>query len=200
MTRAVFLDRDGTINKEVNYLTRIEDLVIPEDVPPTLKRFKDLGFLNIIITNQSGIARGYLTTDALAEINSEIRRRLFGFYGQELIDAVYFSPFHPNGSIPEYKISSNCRKPGTGMIDRAVKEFDIDLSGSFLIGDSYSDILCAQNAGVRSILLLAGHGQSAYKKCIEDNIQIDFFTEKISGSIMFIERKIKSDKFDKSHS
>lgn len=196
MNKAVFLDRDGTINKEVNFLTKIEDLEIIEGVPQALKSLKEMGFINIVISNQSGIARGYLTTDTLNEINAELKLRLHKVFQTELIDAIYYSPFLPEGIIPEFSKPSNCRKPGTGMIEQAVLDFEIDTKKSFFIGDSYVDMLCAKNAGIRRILLKTEHNKDAYNKCIEDNIQIDFFAENILSSTEFIESKIKSEKID----
>lgn len=196
MAKAVFLDRDGTINEEVDFLKRIEDIKIIDGVPQALRRFKQLGFLNIITSNQSGVARGYFTIEELNRINTEILSQLKQFYDEELIDAVYFSPFHPEGIIPEYSKSSDCRKPGTGLIDKAVREFGINTESSFFIGDSYVDMLCADRAGLCKILLKTGYGLDAYNKCIEDNLQIDFFAENILSSTAFIESKIKSDKID----
>lgn len=196
MNKAVFIDRDGTINKEVNFLKRVEDIEIIEGVPTALKRFKELGFLNIVISNQSGIARGYLTLEILDHINTEIKFRLYEYYQTELIDGIYFSPFLPNGVIPEFSKVTNCRKPATGMIEQAVRDFNINLEKSFFIGDSYVDMLCARNAGIQNILLETEYRKDAYNKCIEDNIQIDFFAKNILDSLEFIESKIKSDKID----
>lgn len=196
MNKAVFLDRDGTLNREVNFLTNVGELEILEGVPQALKSFKEMGFLNIVISNQSGIARGYLTIETLEDINTELKLRLFEVFRTELIDAIYFSPYLPGGNIPEYSKPSNCRKPGTGMIEQAVRHFEIDTGKSFFIGDSYVDMLCARNAGLTKILIKTEYNGDAYNKCIEDNIQIDFFAENILSSSEFIESKIKSEKID----
>ena len=114
-SKAIFLDRDGTINKEVNYLTDKKDIEIIDGATEALANFKKQGYLNIIITNQSAIARGLLTIEQLMEIHNDFLK-ILTLNGTPLIDDIFYSPYHTDGVIEEYKIQSNDRKPGIGMI------------------------------------------------------------------------------------
>jgi len=180
MKKAIFLDRDGTINYDVGYLSKITDIRIFDGVTESLKTFKESGYLNIIITNQSGIARGYFSEADLQYIHDEFSR-LLTIDGIKLVDDIFFSPYHIEGTIQEYTKDSKTRKPGTGMIEEAVKKYDIDLSKSYFIGDSIVDMQCAENAGLMKVLVRTGYGTGTIQKCEELKIGIDFigndFTE-----------------------
>lgn len=186
MNKAVFLDRDGTINEDVNYLTSKEELVIFPGVKEALTRLKDLGFLNLVITNQSGIARGYLSEEDLAEIHKDIDRVL-NIDGKPLIDDYFYSPYHVDGVVPEYSKHSEDRKPVTGMIDKAVKKYDIDVKESFLVGDSLVDMKSAENAGLTKILVKTGYGTKTRKECINEGITINYFAEDLDDASVYIE-------------
>jgi len=152
MTKAIFLDRDGTINEEVNYLRNIKDIRIFPGTTEALQKFKFLGYINIIVTNQSGIARGFLTEEELNIIHNKFRNILTS-ENQELIDDIFYSPFHKDGVIKKYISDSPDRKPGVGMILKAKQKHNIDISQSFFIGDSKSDMKCAENAGLKKIFI-----------------------------------------------
>lgn len=187
MSKAIFLDRDGTLNKEVNYLRRIEDIKILPGVKEALIKFRQSGFLNIIITNQSGIARGYLTENDLKNIHSEFRKLLRN-ESEDLIDEIYYSPYHTDGIIEKYSIQSKDRKPETGMILKARERFNIDLKESYFIGDSFTDMQCAENAGLKKILVKTGYGETDYEKCRESDIKIDYYADDLSDAAMFVEK------------
>ena len=189
MRKAIFLDRDGTINEEVNYLKYPEEIRIFPKAVKALHTFKSLGFLNIIITNQSGIARGYLSEDDLEKIHNEFRK-ILKHDGKELIDLIYFSPFHPEGIVEKYRSDSPDRKPGTGMIEKALKKFNLNLSESFLIGDSYTDIKCAVNAGIKSILVRTGYGTRDEKICIDENLKPEYIADDIYEASEFIRKSL----------
>lgn len=173
MNKALFLDRDGTIVKEIpgtgdsesfGYLTKAEDVELIEGSADAIALAKENGFKTIIITNQSAIARGWITEEDFRRIND----RMFVLLKQEnssaIIDDVFYCPFHPDGTIERYKKLSENRKPGTGMIIEAKAKHDIDLSGSYIIGDALSDIQCGNKAGIKSVLVLTGYGKSAKQK------------------------------------
>lgn len=147
--RAVFLDRDGTINKYVGFLTDINQFELIENVSEAVKKINDSGYLAIVISNQPVIARGEVSLDELNEIHNKMET-LLGADGAYL-DAVYFCPHHPHkgfaGERAEYKIECECRKPKAGMLWEAAQKFNIDLSQSWMVGDSENDILCGRNAG-----------------------------------------------------
>ncbi len=187
MAKAIFLDRDGTLNSDVGYLSRKEDIEILPGAADALAAFKELGFLNIIITNQSGVARGLLTENELKSIHDEFLR-ILNSGGRKLIDDIFYSPYYENGIVEEYSIRHDTRKPGTGMIEAAVKKYNIDLNESFFIGDSLVDMQCAQNAGVKKILVLTGYGDMTLETCKLENIPLEYVSKNLEGTVDFIRK------------
>jgi len=185
--KAIFLDRDGTINKEVNYLTDKKDIVILDGAKEGLLNFNKLGYLNIIITNQSAIARGLLTIEQLENIHREFQR-LLTVDDLNLIDDIFYSPYHAEGKVEEFKTESNLRKPGIGMISSAVEKHKIDIKKSFLIGDSFVDMKCAQNAGLRRIMVMTGFGKSELIKCKKEDIFIDYLANDLLDASEYISK------------
>jgi D-glycero-D-manno-heptose 1,7-bisphosphate phosphatase len=154
---AVFLDRDGTMIEEVGFITSENDIDIFPFTADALRILRKLGYLLIVVSNQSGVARGYLTEERVVELNDEIFRRLKDQGARP--DFFFYCPHHPDATVDMYRVDCNCRKPKTGMIDAALKEVDIDLSRSFSVGDKLSDVRLGQNIGGRGILVLTGYGQ-----------------------------------------
>jgi D-glycero-D-manno-heptose 1,7-bisphosphate phosphatase len=153
LKRAIFLDRDGTINEERNYLIDPAELVLLPGVGAALRRGREAGYLLVVVTNQSGVARGYFTTAAVAELHEHLQRELRP-YGVQ-IDAFYLCPHHPeHGAGP-----CDCRKGEPGMLLQAAREHHIDLAASWMIGDKRSDIEAGSKAGCRSILVRTGYGE-----------------------------------------
>lgn len=154
--KAVFLDRDGTINKYVGFLRNIEDFVLIEGVSEAIKLINQSGYLAIVVTNQPVIARGEVTWDELHEIHRKMET-LLGKDGA-YIDAIYICPHHPDkgfeGERPEYKIECDCRKPKPGLLLQAAREFNIDLSQSIMIGDSERDRNVKENAKLKEAFLV----------------------------------------------
>ncbi len=150
--KAIFLDRDGTINKYVGFLRNIEEFELIDDVAEAIKIINNSGYLAIVVTNQPVIARGEVTFDELQEIHNKMET-LLGLEGAYL-DGIYFCPHHPHkgyeGEIAELKINCECRKPKPGLLLQAAKDFNIDLSQSFMIGDSENDILAGIAANCRT--------------------------------------------------
>lgn len=160
--RAIFLDRDGTINKYVGFLTDIKDFELIDSITDGIIRINKSGYLCIVITNQPVVARGEVTIDELDIIHKRMETEL-GNKGA-YIDAIYYCPHHPDkgfvGEIPELKVDCTCRKPKPGMIFRAAEDFNIDLSSSWIFGDGQNDILCGINAGVHTALYV-GEGSDS---------------------------------------
>ena len=155
MYRAVFLDRDGVINRDApegNYLTSVEEIIILPRVPEALNILKKKGYSLIVVSNQGAIAREFNTFEGVEKMNEEINRRIFQEVGIK-IDAFYFCPHHPKGTIPEYAINCNCRKPSPGMLLEAAKRYDIDLSGSYMVGDRTADVVAGKSAGCKTFLV-----------------------------------------------
>lgn len=151
LKKAVFLDRDGTINVEKNYLYKIEDFEFIDGVLKALRELSDAGFLLIIITNQSGIARGYYTEKDYGILNSW----LFETFAKNgiKISASYFCPHLPDASVERYRTICNCRKPNTGLFEQAVKDFNIDLKKSFAIGDKIRDLAICEKSECKGFLI-----------------------------------------------
>ncbi len=149
MRPAVFLDRDGTINHEVHYLSRPEDFELLPGVGPALRRLQDAGFLLVVVTNQSGLARGYFDEATLQRIHDKMARLLAA--DGVAIDRIYHCPALPDDGHPD-------RKPSPGMVDRATADLEIDRGQSWLVGDKTVDVQTGANAGVRTILVRTGYG------------------------------------------
>lgn len=160
--KAVFLDRDGTINKYVGFLRNIDEFELMPGVAEAIRKINSSGFLAIVVTNQPVIARGEVTVPELQEIHNKMET-LLGAEGAYL-DTIYYCPHHPHkgyeGEIPELKIDCDCRKPKPGMLIRAAEKFNIDLSASWMIGDGENDIKAGKAAGCKTALIGEGeYGQ-----------------------------------------
>lgn len=177
--KAIFLDRDGTINKYVGFLRDVDEFALIDNVAEAIKLINMSGYLAIVITNQPVIARGEVTYDQLEMIHNKMET-LLGQYGA-YVDGIYFCPHHPHkgfdGEIPELKFECECRKPKPGMLLQAAKDFNIDLSLSWMIGDSENDILAGRSAGCKTGLL--GDGQYGQDK-IANTLEI--LVESIIGN------------------
>lgn len=161
--RAVFLDRDGTINREVNYLSRLEDFRLLPGVSDAIRRLNEADFAVVVVTNQSAVARGFLDEPGLQRIHDAMRARLAR--QGAIIDAVYYCPCHPDG-LPPYDRDSDDRKPNKGMLHRAVRELGLQVEGSYVVGDQERDVMLAEDTPLTSVLLTPrgrapGEGTSA---------------------------------------
>ncbi|MFC1988640.1 D-glycero-alpha-D-manno-heptose-1,7-bisphosphate 7-phosphatase [Chloroflexota bacterium] len=151
MEKAVFLDRDGVIIEDIGYIDECSKIKFLPGVSEAINLLNNNGFKVIIITNQSGVARGYFTEKIARDINNYIQEYLAK--KGAVIDRTYYCPHHIEGTIEEYRKECRCRKPEPGMIEKAVAEFDIDLKDSFVIGDQMSDIEAGYSVGSRTIFL-----------------------------------------------
>lgn len=147
--KAVFFDRDGTLNVDIHYLHRPEDFQWIPGAQEAIKYVNDRGYLAILVTNQSGVARGYYPESDVVRVydwmNAELQRS-----GAHL-DALYYCPHHPDGSVPQYAKTCTCRKPSPGLVNRACRDLAIDKAKSYFVGDTETDMACARNAGVRGV-------------------------------------------------
>jgi D-glycero-D-manno-heptose 1,7-bisphosphate phosphatase len=181
--RAVFLDRDGTINVEKEYLSRPEDFEFLPGVPEALKRLKDAGFFLIVVTNQSGVARGYFTLAEVEALHRCIQKRLRAF-GTE-IDGFFVCPHHPDLGVGEYRKRCACRKGEPGLLLQAAVDFGIDLSRSYMIGDKPADMEAGTRAGCRPILVLTGYGIETARKLKSAGIPAFDSLDKAADFILF---------------
>jgi D-glycero-D-manno-heptose 1,7-bisphosphate phosphatase len=155
--RAVFIDRDGTISEEVGYVNHVTRYRVFPFAAEAVRALHAAGWLAVLVTNQAGVARGYFREEMIAQVHSlladELRR------GGARLDAVYYCPHHPTVGEPPYRQDCDCRKPRPGLIQEAARHFRLDLAASWMVGDRYSDIVLARNAGVRSAFVLTGYGR-----------------------------------------
>jgi D-glycero-D-manno-heptose 1,7-bisphosphate phosphatase len=186
---AVFFDRDGTLNEEVEFLSAPEQLRLIPGAGRAVRAVNENGFLAVVISNQSGIARGLFTEADLIPIHAKFRQEL-GANGAR-IDRIYYCPHHPTAGIPPYRVDCECRKPRPGMLRRAEEEMGVDLSGSYVIGDRTVDVLAGRNAGAKGILVLTGYGVTAAGECREQGIVPDYIAPSVGEAVNFIlnERK-----------
>ncbi len=186
---AIFLDRDGVLNKDTDLLCKAEDLELLPNVPDAVKKINLSGYLAIVITNQPIIAKNLATLEELARIHNKLET-LLGEKGA-YVDAIYFCPHHPERGFPEerveYKIDCDCRKPKPGMLLQAARDFNIDLTRSYLIGDREPDILAGKNAGLKQTILVKSNvvefipETTAADLKLEDlNLAVDWILDKDS--------------------
>lgn len=161
MNKAVFIDRDGTISEEVGYINHAERFRLFSYAAQAINLLHNHGWLAIVTTNQAGVARGYFTEAMIQSVHERMTREL-ETEGARL-DAIYYCAHHPSVGEPPYRVDCDCRKPKPGLITRAAQNLRIDLSRSWMVGDRYSDIEVARNAGVSSALVLSGYGRGEWE-------------------------------------
>lgn len=180
MIKAVFLDRDGVLNHDTDLIHRVEDFHLYPYTAAALKLLEAAGFLRLVITNQSAVARGLMTE---AYLNNTIHQSMH----EELANAgaavnrIYYCPHHPEGNFvnaqTQYIKICNCRKPATGMLEQALRDFPIDLPQSWLIGDSTRDIQAGRTLGLRTIGVKTGHGKAHFPHQIAPDYLVNDFLE-----------------------
>jgi D-glycero-D-manno-heptose 1,7-bisphosphate phosphatase len=176
---AVLLDRDGTINEQIDYVTRPEDLRIIPGAPEAISRLRQAGYILPIVTNQSAIARGLITESELGEIHRDMRRKLAGA-GAE-VDKIFYCPHHPEHGNPPYLMACTCRKPEPGLLLQAAEELHLDLERSTMVGDSLSDLQAGWNAGCRVALVLTGSGEKTRSEADSETLnRIDCIARSLS--------------------
>ena len=155
--RAVFLDRDGTLIEEAGYLDRLDRLVFYPYTVDAVRILNRAGFAVVVVTNQAGIARGIVDEGFVGEAHRHIAERLES--GGAKIDAFYYCPHYPSGTVQPYVRACDCRKPQPGLLRRAEVDLDLDLAGSFMVGDRWHDVAAGRTVGARAILLRSGLGR-----------------------------------------
>lgn len=167
--RAVFLDRDGVINTEVDYLHRVQDFAFVPGTPEALARLQAAGWALVVVTNQSGIARGYYTEADYQALTAHLRTEL-ARHGVRL-DAVLHCPHLPDATVAAYRMDCDCRKPAPGMLLRAAAGLGLDLAASVIVGDKRSDVQAGRAAGLgRCVLVRSGHAPSAADEAAADAV------------------------------
>jgi len=173
---AIFFDRDGTLNEDPGYLSNPSEVKLYPGTAEALAILKnELNFKLIVISNQSGIARGLITREIVESIHDRINELLID--SKVSIDAFYYCPFHPEYSTKE---EASCRKPSPEMVLKAARENDIELSNSYFVGDSVSDIECGKNSGLKTILVKTGYGEESISILQKQNNFPTFVAQNIS--------------------
>lgn len=170
LKKAVFLDRDGTINVEKDYLVRPEEFEFIPGVPEAIARLNHAGFLVIVVTNQSGVARGYFDVAAVHRLHAHLQRQLSAFGAS--IDSFYLCPHHPEQGVGEFKVDCDCRKGNPGMLLQAAVDHAIDLANSYMVGDKLADVEAGNRAGCRPILVLTGYGPDEAGKLTDAEVPV----------------------------
>lgn len=184
MTRpAVFLDRDGTMIEDVGYLDSFAGIRLYPWTVDAIRAFNRAGLPVVVVTNQAGIAKGFLTESILHEIHRELTAKLRE--GGAAIDAYYHCPHHPGGSVAEFAVSCRCRKPGRGMIDSAATDLNLDPSRSFVVGDKWIDVGLALAVGAKGILVRTGYG-AAEESRPRGDISADVIVDNLAAAASWI--------------
>lgn len=182
MRKALFLDRDGTLNQDPGYLGNPDKVILFPTVGESLSILKnEYDFTLIVISNQSGVARGLISKEDVDKVNQRINKLLESYNVK--IDAFYYCTSHPDFNSEE---ECQCRKPSPQMIFDAVKDFEIDLGSSYLIGDAKTDIEAAKNAGCKSILIKTGYGKESFNALLSENNLPNFVAENFKEACDYI--------------
>lgn len=186
MDNVIFLDRDGTVNREVNYLHRQSDLVILPGVPEAIRLLREHGYRIVVVTNQAGVARGYYTCQDVENLHQYLNQVLK--QNGAWIDHFFYCPHHPVYGIGEYKQECGCRKPGTGMFLMAEQYYEIHKENSYMIGDKRLDIEAGRNYGVKGILVGTGYGTETHGKerLRQEEPIYDFYAETLMDAARYI--------------
>ena len=160
--KTVFLDRDGTINVEKNYLYRPEEFEFIPKVPEAIARLNNAGYQVIVVSNQAGVARGYYSEDDVIKLHQYVNEQLSKYKAH--IDGFYYCPHHPDAGIGKYKMKCHCRKPETGLFEKACEDFDVNIEDSWMIGDNIGDIKAGNNFHLKTILVRTGYGSQLEKE------------------------------------
>lgn len=158
---AFFLDRDGTISHEVGYVNHLSRFELFPWTIEALRHLRQAGYLAVVVTNQSGVARGYFSEGLVREVHAKLQAQLAG--AGVRIEGIYYCPHHPSEGQSPYRQECDCRKPKPGMLYRAAQELGIDFSRSVLVSDKYEDVTMAQGLGLRTALVLTGYGRGEYE-------------------------------------
>lgn len=187
---AVFMDRDGTITEEMGYLKEPGKLRFIPRSAEAIRLLNERGILAIVVSNQSGVARGYFSEETVKKIHSKLKRLLKkeGAY----LDEIYYCPHHPEFGPSKYRKDCNCRKPKPGMLLKAARRFNLDLKKCYVIGDKVEDIELARNVGARGILVLTGYGRRSSKR-----IKPDYIAKNLYQAVEWILKKVDSEQAPK---
>jgi D-glycero-D-manno-heptose 1,7-bisphosphate phosphatase len=172
MRKTIFLDRDGTLNREAGYINHIQQFELLPGVTNALARLKDSGWQLVLISNQAGVARGYFSEAFLWHLHCELQAELRRSRAE--LDAIYYCPHHPTAGDFPYRRRCHCRKPQPGMLERAREDLEINMDDSYLVGDRLTDIRLAATNNLKSVLVQSGYGRGECEKLKDSPVQPDY--------------------------
>jgi len=182
---AVFLDRDGTINEQMGYINHTCRFQLLPGAANAIKKLNDAGIPVVVISNQSGLARGYFPEELLVAVHEKMNRQLAEVGAH--VDGIYYCPHHPEAKEERFRAACNCRKPKPGLVLQASEEMGLDPKRSYMVGDRWSDIKTAANCGATSILVRTGYGRGDEQYIgPHQEIQPDFKADDLSGAVDWI--------------
>jgi D-glycero-D-manno-heptose 1,7-bisphosphate phosphatase len=186
--RAVFIDRDGTINEEVGYVNHLDRFILLPRAGEAIRLLNHYGLKAVVVTNQSGVARGYFPESLIHRVHRKMEE-LLGREGARL-DGIYYCPHHPDAGHPPYRQKCRCRKPETGMVEDATRALDLDCSRSYMIGDRGHDLEFARRIGARGVLVLTGYGRGEWEYCRGQwKTEPDYLAEDLLDAVRWILRQ-----------
>ncbi len=190
---AVFFDRDGTISEEVGYVNHINRFKLLPKSAQAIRMLNKHNILTIVVTNQSGVARGYFEEDLVKKVHNKMKKLLKKEDAH--IDAIYYCPHHPTLGPLKYRKKCDCRKPKTGMLKKAKSDFNIELKKSYMVGDRMKDVIFGHKAGMKSILVLTGYGLGEYEHQRKSwTEQPEYIAKDLLDAIKWIIKDLKHNK------
>lgn len=187
--RAVFLDRDGTINEQMGYINHISRFILLPGVGDAIRQLNELNVPVVVVTNQSGLARGYFPASLLDKVHEKMNRQLAA--EEAHVDGIYICPHHPEAKEEQYRKKCSCRKPKTGLLEQAALDMNLDLEKSFMVGDRWSDLKCGHAAGATSILVRSGYGRGDERYIGPgQSIQPAWVADNLNGAVEWIIKQL----------
>lgn len=187
----VFIDRDGTLNVEVDYLRSPDQLQLIDGAADSIRKLNERGLVTCVISNQSGVARGLLTESDLVGIHARLREMLLS--AGAILDNIYYCPHHPTAGIEPYRTDCPCRKPKPGMLAQGAREFGLALERCFVVGDSIVDIQAGNAVGAHTILVRTGYGITAEETLKREGIPVTAVVPSIVEAVTFILESLKGE-------
>jgi D-glycero-D-manno-heptose 1,7-bisphosphate phosphatase len=185
MRAAVFLDRDGTINEQMGYINHIDRFQMLPDAAAAIRKLNEATVPVVVVTNQSGLARGYFPAELLDDVHQKMNAALLREGAH--VDGIYICPHHPEAKEERYRQDCSCRKPKTGLFDQAARELDLDLQKSYVVGDRWSDLKAAVACRATPVLVLTGYGKGDYAYIgPQQKVQPAFVAENLSEAVAWI--------------
>ena len=181
---AAFLDRDGTITVERSYITRPQDIQLVPGAAEAIVELNRSGVLAVIVSNQSGVARGLMSEEDMAAVHAATESLLLK--GGAVLDGAYYCPNHPDGTVERYTRDASCRKPAKGMLELAVRDLGIDLSRSTMVGDQLTDVELANRAGIPAVLVMTGKGAAHFELAAERGLRVSAQVPDIAAAVRWI--------------